>query len=100
MQHAGVQIVAGTDAGIAPAKPHDVLRYAMPQLVDLGMSAAEVLRTITSVAAEVCRVGDRKGRIAVGYDADLLAVDGNPLTEPEALHRIQAVYSRGRRVTS
>lgn len=100
MQQAGVRIVAGTDAGIAPVKPHDALRYAMPQLLDLGMSAAEVLRTITSVAAEVCRLGATKGRIAVGYDADLLAVDGNPLTDPDALHRIHAVYSRGRRVTT
>ena len=34
MQQAGVRVVAGTDAGIAPIKPHDVLRYAIPQLID------------------------------------------------------------------
>jgi imidazolonepropionase-like amidohydrolase len=100
MQQAGVRVVAGSDAGIAPVKPHDVLRYVMPQLMDLGMSAAEVLRTITSVAADVLGLGDRKGRIAAGYDADILAVGGNPLAEPEAIHQIVAVYSRGRRVTA
>lgn len=99
MQRAGVRVVAGTDAGIAPVKPHDVLRYAMPQLIEFGMSAAEALRTITSVAAEVCGVGDCKGRLAVGHDADILAVQGNPLTDPESIHRIEAVYCRGRRVT-
>ena len=98
MQQEGVRVVAGTDAGIAPVKPHDVLRHAVPQLLDLGMSTAEALRTITSVAADVCGVADRKGRIAAGYDADILAVGGDPLSQPEALHRLEAVYSRGRRV--
>jgi imidazolonepropionase-like amidohydrolase len=99
MQQAGVRVVAGSDAGIAPVKPHDVLRYALPQLMDLGMSAAEVLGTITSVAADVIRLGDRKGRIAAGYDADILAVGGNPLADPASIHQIVAVYSRGRRVS-
>lgn len=98
MHQEGVRVVGGSDAGIAPVKPHDALRYAMPQLGYLGMSAAEVLRTMTSVAAEVCGLAASKGRIAAGYDADILAVDGDPLTEPDALHRIRAVYSRGRRV--
>jgi hypothetical protein len=30
-----------------------------------------------------------------GYDADILAVDGNPLSDPAALHAIRAVYVRG-----
>ena len=40
-------------------------------------------------------LGDRKGRIAPGFDADILAVDGDPLTDPAALHRIRAVYAAG-----
>ena len=100
MQREGVQVVAGTDAGIAPVKPHDALRYAVPQLIQLGMSAAEVLRTMTSVAAEVCGLAESKGRIAAGYDADILAVGGDPLTEPQAIHQIRAVFSRGRLVRS
>jgi imidazolonepropionase-like amidohydrolase len=100
MHQAGVRLVAGTDAGIAPVKPHDVLRHVLPQLVDLGMSAAEALRTITSVAAEVCGLAERKGRIAEGYDADILAVRGNPLVDHGAIHQIEAVYSRGRLVGS
>lgn len=95
---AGARIVAGTDAGIGRWKPHDVCRSAMPQLRDLGMDAAQALRTVTSVAAHVCGLADRKGRVAAGFDADLLAVDGDPLTDPEAIHRIRAVYRNGRAV--
>jgi imidazolonepropionase-like amidohydrolase len=99
MQQSGVQVVAGTDAGIAPTKPHDVLRYAIPQLIDLGMTPADALITVTSAAAHVCGLATTKGRIAVGYDGDILAVAGDPFTEPDAIHRIRAVYSRGQLVT-
>jgi len=33
-----------------------------------------------------------------GYDADVLAIDGDPLAEPSALHAIRAVFLRGVRV--
>ncbi|SDZ26197.1 Imidazolonepropionase [Amycolatopsis xylanica] len=95
LYEAGALIVAGTDAGIAPVKPPDVLRHAYAQLLSIGMGPAEALRACTSRAAAVCGVGDRKGRIAPGYDADILAVDGDPLRDPAALHRIRAVYVRG-----
>ena len=91
-------MVAGTDAGIAPVKPHDVLRHALPQLIEQGMVPAEALRTITSAAAAVCGLAHRKGRIAAGFDADLLAVDGDPFTDPGAIHRVRAVYHNGRPV--
>ena len=99
LYEAGAVMAAGTDAGIAPAKPHDVIRHAPVMLRQLGFSPAEALRTITSVAAGVCGLGDRKGRIAPGFDADILAVDGDPVTDPEALHRIRTVYVRGTAVT-
>ncbi len=95
----GAVMVAGTDAGIGPVKPHDVVRHAPPVLRQLGFSPAEALRAITSVAAGVCGLGHRKGRIAPGFDADILAVDGDPVADPEALHRIRAVYARGTAVT-
>ncbi|MFD8500643.1 amidohydrolase family protein [Amycolatopsis sp. NPDC059657] len=95
LYEAGTLMVAGTDAGIAPVKPHDVLRWAIPALIGVGMSPAEALRATTSRAAAVCGLGDRKGRVAPGYDADILAIDGDPLRDPGALHRIRAVYLRG-----
>jgi imidazolonepropionase-like amidohydrolase len=95
MVASGARIVVGTDAGIAPIKPHDVLRTAPAQLAQLGMTPAEALHAITGRAAEVIGLGDRKGRLAPGYDADILAVDGDPLADPAALERIRAVYVRG-----
>ena len=95
LYEAGAQMVAGSDAGIAPIKPHDVVRYAPAMLRDLGIGQAEALRMMTSAAAGVIGLGHRKGRIAPGFDADILAVDGDPIADPEALHRIRAVYARG-----
>jgi len=101
LYEAGAPMVAGTDAGISPAKPHDVVRHAPAMLCQLGgFSRAEALRAITSSAAGVCGLGHRKGRIAPGFDADILAVDGDPITDPQALHRIRAVYARGTVVPS
>lgn len=95
LHRAGGQIIGGSDAGIAPSKPHDVARFAVGALIELGMTPADALRAWTSQAAVACGLGDRKGRIAPGYDADLLAVDGDPLHNPAALHHIRAVYLRG-----
>jgi imidazolonepropionase-like amidohydrolase len=90
--------VAGTDAGIGPPKPHPSLPRAVPQMVELGMSPLDALRAVTSVAAEVCGLANRKGRLAPGFDADLVAVAGDPLTNPAAVLDVQAVYLAGRRV--
>jgi imidazolonepropionase-like amidohydrolase len=90
--------VAGTDGGVSPGKPHDVLPYAIEAFTRVGMSPVEALTAATSRAAQVCGLGDRKGRLAPRFDADLLAVDGDPLREPAALRRVRAVFVRGERV--
>lgn len=95
----GAVVVAGTDAGIGPPKPHGVLPHGLAQLAELGMGNAGALRAGTSVAAGVCGLGDRKGRIAPGFDADLLAVDGDPTVDITALHRVVGVFAAGARVT-
>ena len=75
-----------------------MLRTAVGQLADLGMTPPAAFRTATSVAAQVIGLGATKGRLAGGYDADVLVVDGDPFTDPVAVHRIRAVYARGRLV--
>jgi imidazolonepropionase-like amidohydrolase len=94
----GATIVLGTDAGIAPVKPHDVLPYCVSQLTAAGPSPSEALRAATGLAARACGVSDRKGRIEVGADADLLAVTGNPLDDLDRLLDVRAVFRAGARV--
>ena len=95
MLAAGVTMIAGTDAGIAPVKPPDVIRWAIPHFQLLGMTAAQALHACTAGAATALGLGHRKGQLRPGYDADILAVDGDPLSDPAALHAIRAVYVRG-----
>ena len=95
---AGAVVVTGTDAGIGAAKPHDVLRYAPAMMLLLGLTPARILATCTAVAAETLGLGDSKGRLAPGYDADVLAVRGDPVADVEVLHDIAAVFVRGDRL--
>jgi imidazolonepropionase-like amidohydrolase len=98
MRAAGVPLTMSSDAGIGLHKPHDVLPWGPQVMTSAGFSGVEALRAVTSVAADACRVGDRKGRIAPGYDADLLAVTGDPLTDPNAVREVAAVFRAGHRV--
>jgi imidazolonepropionase-like amidohydrolase len=98
LRRAGVLLVAGTDAGIGPNKRHGLIPLGVADLVDCGMPAAEALASATAVAARACGLAHRTGRLAAGLDADLLLVDGNPLTDVTALQQPRVVVSRGREV--
>lgn len=91
----GATIVPGTDAGISPAKPHDVMTHALAELVACGMSPDRALQAMTTDAAGACKVADTKGRIGVGYDADLLALAGDPTDDIDAIHHPVRVWARG-----
>ena len=98
LRAAGVPLTMSSDAGIGPHKPHDVLPWGPQVMTSAGFSGVEALRAVTSVAADACGVGDRKGRIAPGYDADLLAVAGDPLTDADAVRAVVGVFRAGHRV--
>ncbi|MEU0084412.1 amidohydrolase family protein [Streptomyces sp. NPDC006274] len=53
-----------------------------------------------SAAVAACGVGDRKGHIRTGYDADLVVVDGNPLADIGALLRVDTTILAGRPTAS
>ncbi|MFJ8993971.1 amidohydrolase family protein [Streptomyces sp. NPDC102279] len=97
MRDAGVRIVCASDAGISDQKQHGLLPHGVIRLVEAGFSSAEALRAATSTAAEACGLV-RKGRVAPGFDADLLAVTGDPLRDITAILAVAAVYRGGRRV--
>ena len=71
----------------------------MHDLVRGGHTPAEALATATSAAAEVCGLGGVTGRLAAGYAADLLVVDGDLRSDMEALGRPLSVHVRGLRTT-
>jgi imidazolonepropionase-like amidohydrolase len=98
LYESGAVLVPGSDAGVSPAKPHDVLRFAPSDLAAAGLSPAEILWAMTSRAAHACGLGHSKGRIAPGFDADILAIDGDPLDDLAAIRRLRAVYAGGRAV--
>jgi imidazolonepropionase-like amidohydrolase len=98
LYESGAVLVPGSDADVSPAKPHDVLPFAPGDMAAAGLSPAEILQAMTSRAAQACGLGHRKGRIAPGFDADILAIDGNPLDDLAAIRRLRAVYAAGQDV--
>jgi hypothetical protein len=92
----GARIVPGTDAGVAPLKPHDVLPYGIAELNRTGNDNLEALRAATALAADACGLTSRKGRLIPGADADLLAVTGDPLANIHAIQHVAAVMRAGR----
>ena len=64
--------------------------------MELGLPAAEALRTATTGAAEMLRLEGHTGAIEPGFEADLIAVEGNPLEDPVALQDVLLVVSNGR----
>lgn len=93
-----VKVTVGTDSGIAPLKPHDVLPHGLVELARHGWSTTETLTAATRDAAKLCGVAGRKGEAVVGADADLLVVRGNPVTDLEKLLDVRAVFRMGQRV--
>ena len=98
MHRAGVRLIGGTDAGISPSKPHNVLPYGVAFLARAGLTHTEALAAATSIGAAACGVGDRKGAITPGKDADFFAVQGDPTRDLGALLNVTAVYRAGQRV--
>lgn len=94
----GIRLVAGSDAGIGSVKPHGILPRTLYEYVQSGLPTTVALAAATSVAAGVCGLAGRKGRIQPGHDADLLLVDGDPMLDITVLNRPRAIYLAGQPV--
>jgi imidazolonepropionase-like amidohydrolase len=94
MHEMGVRIIAGTDAGIDNT-PHHQYVGGLEYLVTLGFQAEEVLAMATTQAAAALGLDTITGRLAPGYDADLIVVDGDPGTDISALGKLRRVIARG-----
>jgi imidazolonepropionase-like amidohydrolase len=91
----GVKIVAGADTSYGP---NSLSRISgeVAAFAEMGMTPLEALQAATTRAAELLRVEKSTGVIAAGLDADLIAVDGNPLKDPRVLQDVLLVVSNGR----
>jgi imidazolonepropionase-like amidohydrolase len=89
-----VKIVFGTDA-VAGSHGRNAEEFVY-RVKEAGERPLDALISATSLAAESLGLGDRIGTIAVGYDADLVATDGNPLDDITAVRRVRFVMKNGR----
>ena len=96
MRDTGVRIIAGTDAGIDNTPHHQYAGGLAAMVTLLGFAPADVIAMATTQAAAVLGVGAVTGRLAPGYEADLIVVDGDPLSDIAALGRLRRVIARGR----
>lgn len=76
----GVAIAMGADA-----PPHGGNAQELVRLADAGLTPLEALAAATGVAARACRVDRQVGTVEPGKVADLIVVDGNPLTDLKIL---------------
>jgi len=92
---AGVPIAMGSDA-VFTGFGENVRE--LERLVEAGMTPAEALRSATSVGASLMGMSDSIGAIAPGYYADIVAVDGDPLTDVQAVTRRVVWVMKGGKV--
>jgi imidazolonepropionase-like amidohydrolase len=95
MHEMGVRLIAGTDAGIDNT-PHHQYVGGLEYLVTLGFRPADVLAMATTEAAAALGVDAITGRLAAGFEADVIVVDGDPSTDVAALGKLQRIIARGR----
>ena len=97
MHQAGVRLVGGADAGIGPNKAHGVYAESVIELAS-AIGLVDSLVASTSTAAQVCGLGERKGRLARGYDADMVVVAGDLSRDVAGLRDVRQVVLRGQHV--
>jgi imidazolonepropionase-like amidohydrolase len=88
---AGVTIAFGGDVGVFA---HGDNARELEMMVDYGMTPLAVLRSATSVNADVFALPDR-GRIKPGLLADLVAVEGNPVQRISDVRKVKLVMKGG-----
>jgi imidazolonepropionase-like amidohydrolase len=92
----GGQLMTGTDALMPRMVAGFALHQELRELVDVGLTPYQALRTSTTIPYEYLGEAADAGTIQVGKRTDLLLVDGNPLQDIGAAARISGVLMRGR----
>ena len=98
----GIRMATGTDFFFSPpgARVYGYNALEVVALVkDIGMEPREALEAATRNAAYVAGLEDRAGQLKKGFVADVIAVRGNPLSNPELLldsRNVSIVIKQGR----
>ena len=91
----GVRIATGADTDYARESTtrisHEVMRFAA-----LGLTPVQALAAATSGAAELLGLGNVTGQLRVGYEADLIVLEHDPLANPGTLRDPLLVITNGR----
>ena len=90
----GLKVVYGTDA-VAGADGHNA-EDLVCRVQKSGEAPMHAIMAATSLNAEAMGLGNQIGAIAPGLDADIIAVDGDPLRDITALRRVSFVMKSGR----
>jgi len=92
LYEAGVPLMIGTDGhGGTPMYTRELQLH-----VEAGIPVWDVLRLSTSLGAQRVGLGERTGRIAVGLEADVVFLKGDPVTEIGNVKRVDTVITNGR----
>jgi len=87
---AGVTILSGSDVGVFP---HGDNARELELMVDYGMPKVDALKSATSIAGRVLHMDI--GQVKQGMLADLIAVDGDPLSDISAIRKVKFVMKGG-----
>lgn len=90
----GIKIATGADNGYT-SKTTSRISLEAAHFVRMGMTHFEAIQSATTIAAELLRLEKQTGRIASGFDADMILVPGNPLEDINALQDVILVMSNG-----
>jgi imidazolonepropionase-like amidohydrolase len=96
LHETGARLTVGTDMSNPWIAPGISLHREMVLLAEAGVSPARILRAATITAADALGAGERLGRIAPGFEADLVVLDANPLEDIRHTREIHAVVLDGR----
>ena len=89
-----IKIIFGTDVGAGGlGRNFEEFIY---RIRDGGQPPMDAIIAATSRAAESIRMQDRIGTLAAGMEADIIAVDGNPLEDTTAFRRVVFVMKGGK----
>lgn len=89
----GLKMVFGTDA-VAGAHGRNAEEF-IDRVRDCGVSAMDAMISANSLGAEAMGMGDQIGSIAPGWQADIIALDGDPLKDITAVRRVVFVMKGG-----